>query len=70
MNNDHCNKHRLKRLMQYHEKTLSILLHYLVDSLETTYQRGRFNLGVLHLISSVPGLVQAGLYTYLSVSSV
>ena len=21
MNNNHCNKHRLKRLMQYHEKT-------------------------------------------------
>ena len=68
MDNNHCNKHRLKRLMQYHEKTLNILRHCLVVLLVITYLQEPFNLGVqrLNLLALDPVLV--GLCAYWNVS--
>jgi len=68
MDNNHCNKHGLKRLMQYHEKTRNILRHCLVASPVIIYLQERFNLGVRRLILSAPDHVLVGLYIYWNVS--
>lgn len=70
MNNNHCNKHRLKKLMQYHEKTLSILQPCLAVLQAIIYRHEQSNHGVLHLILLVLDHVLVGLCIFSSVSLV